>query len=343
MISRWLFPFKGRGMTLLSLLFRGDFRRAKNYFWANWAMIRRPNTVNHYPTTIVVDPGNVCNLSCVFCITGQRKSKRPPRFLPLADFKKIIDQLGSFAFQLDLYNWGEPFLNKDIFAMIAYAKKTGLRVELSSNLHCFSPAMARKIINSGLDRLIVSLHGATPKMTQIYMRGGNFPLALNNLRALIQMKKTLKSPNPSITWRYVVNRYNEIGVEKARTLAQKLKVDCFELLPLHLDIGSDPKQIKEAIRKNAHWLPKNPRYLPSHSTDCFWPWEIVVVNPDGTVQPCCIFSNPAFDFSNILETSFWQIWNGAKYQTARRVIASKIKIDKTTVCGHCVASSFIGK
>ena len=55
------------------------------------------------------------------------------------------------------------------------------------------------------------------------------------------------------------------------------------------------------------------------------------------------FENPEFDFGNIFKTPFKKIWNGKKYKTARRVIRKKIRTDKTTVCGLCVASDYIAR
>lgn len=333
---------KTRGKILLNLVLTGQFARAKNYFLTNINMLKRPYCVGSYPTTIIIDPGNVCNLSCKLCITGQRKSKRLPKLLSFSDFKKIIDQLGKWVINLDLYNWGEPFLNKDIFKMIAYAKRLNLEVAISTNLNYFNLQMAQEVVKSGMDRLILSLHGATGETTQCYMVGSDFDSVLKNLKLLIQTKKNLKSQKPQIIWRYVVSRHNEGEINKARKLSQKLGVD-LETLPLKINVGSDPGEIKQALRENGSWLPRDRRYRAPLQADCYWPWEIVSVNSDGTVQPCCVFSSPQFDFGNLLKTPFKEIWNGQKYQTARRVIRQKIKTDKTTICGLCVASNFIAK
>lgn len=335
-------PLKIRGKVFLNLLLSGQILKAKNYLLTNFNMLRRPDYVGSYPTTIIIDPNNVCNLSCKLCITGQGKSKRLPKLLAFSDFKKIIDQLGEWAINLDLYNWGEPFLNKDLFKMITCAKRWNLKVAISTNLNHFSPQMAQELIKSGLDRLILSLHGATEETTQRYMVGNDFNKVIENLKLLIQTKRKLKSQKPEIIWRYVVSRYNEREVDKAQKLSQKLGVD-FEILPLKINVGSDPQEVKQGWRSNPSWLPKDKKYRYIQQTDCFWPWEIVSVNPDGTIQPCCVFSNPKFDFGNILETPFGEIWNGEKYRNARKVIKEKIKTDKATVCGLCVASNFIAK
>jgi len=340
-----------RSKILIGLVKKRQLRKAANYLFTCLNMVLKPNLVYSHPVTVVIDTGNICNLRCALCITGRRKSRRPPKLLSFSDFKKIIDQAGKWAIQLDLYNWGEPLMNRDFFKMITYAKnKWHLRVETSSNLLLLTPETAKKLIKSGLDRLIVSLHGASPKTTRIYMKGGDFNKAIRNLKLLINLKQQLKSKTPSITWRYVVNSYNESGLAKAAQLAKKLAVDYFEPLPVRLDVGHNPEEIKTVIKKKGHWIPNDPKYqlydvfggkMINIIPDCFWPWEITAVNSDGSIQPCCVYSNPVFDFGNILETPFWKIWNNSNYQLARKVIRKKIKTDHRTICGQCVACFFI--
>lgn len=349
---RWARPISERSKTFLNLLAKGYFSKAKNYLLTNINMLRRPEYATNYPITLIIDPGNICNLSCALCITGQKKSLRPPKLLSFNHFKKIIDELGKRAVKLDLYNWGEPFLNKDIFKMISYAKRAGLRVELSSNLNIFNQAMAKELVDSKLDKLIISLHGTNKKTYNKYMRGGDFDQVVENIKLLVKTKKRLKSHLPEIAWRFLVSRYSEAQLEKAESLSQKLGIDHLEPVPLKLDVGFDPDEIKERIKKNAHWIPGNKKYCLydaqkeapiNKEGDCFWPWEIVSINPDGAVQPCCVFTNPAFDFGNIFKTPFREIWNGKKYQAARKIVREKIKTDKSTICGLCVATDFMAR
>jgi MoaA/NifB/PqqE/SkfB family radical SAM enzyme len=67
------------------------------------------------PTTLMLEPVNFCNLKCPLCPTGQGMIKREKEMLNLEKSKKIIHQLGPEIIHLRLWNWGEPFLNKDLF------------------------------------------------------------------------------------------------------------------------------------------------------------------------------------------------------------------------------------
>jgi len=77
--------------------------------------------VRSRPYLLYLDPVSYCNLECPFCETGKRRGSREAAKLPLDNFKKVIDELGDYIFDLTLYNWGEPLLNNDLPEMIQCA------------------------------------------------------------------------------------------------------------------------------------------------------------------------------------------------------------------------------
>ena len=127
-----------------------------------------------YPTRLVIDPINLCNLKCPLCPTGQGKTGQPKGRMKLSDFKKIIDELGDYLYEIDLFNWGEPFLNNKIYEIINYAHQKRIQVNISSNLSSFDKKNAKKLVESGLDNLIVSLDGASQESLTKYRCGGDF-------------------------------------------------------------------------------------------------------------------------------------------------------------------------
>jgi len=60
--------------------------------------------VSGYPYYLTIEPGNVCQLKCVLCPTGQREEGLPKGFLNFTNFKKIIDELGDYLYIVELYN-----------------------------------------------------------------------------------------------------------------------------------------------------------------------------------------------------------------------------------------------
>lgn len=351
-LDRWLPPLKDRSLVLAKLIRDGQMTKAKNYALAMYSMIRRPDVAPNYPIILVVEPGNVCNLSCALCATGQRDPTRNKMMLEFKTFKKLMDEVGKYAIHLDLYNWGEPFINLHIFKMIKYAKKYNLEVDISTNMNFYNEKIGRKIIKSGLDTLIMSIHGGSPESYSKYMVGGDFDKVLRNLTSLVELRKKLNSKTPKLRWRFVVFRHNQHEVEKTRELALKMGADEFEPLPMKMSIGYDIGTIKKDLKKNRDWVPTREEFniydldklerKNRDELDCFWPWEMISIGAHGAVQPCCVFYNQKFDFGNVFNEPFESVWNNRYYQISRRVLRQKIKNNIETVCGPCLASGFLG-
>lgn len=322
-----------------ALYSHGLWAKLSNYILADAQKSRKEPLLLGYPYWLVIDPCNYCTLHCPFCPTGQNRGTRTKGKLGLADFKDVIDKLGPYLIHVDLVNWGEPFLNEDVFEMVRYAKRHSADIKIDTNMNHFSEEAAEKLILSGLDKIVVSIDGLTPQTYGKYRRGGNFNSAMENLKLLLKKRKKLNSPKPYITWQFLVFRHNEHEVEEAIRTANKLGVD---------HIG-----ITKAFIGDKDWIPENPEYSnygqikdrdmtfnhfkADEKRFCCWPWEAVAVNPNGSVSPCCSVEDESDDFGNFFDGPFEELWNGDKYRTARDFIrdkASAASADKH-ICVRC--------
>jgi MoaA/NifB/PqqE/SkfB family radical SAM enzyme len=113
------------------------------------------------PVSFQIEPSNLCNLKCDLCRVTLGM-KRKPENLDLNVFKKLIDEVGDYVFTIVLWDWGEPLINPDVFEMIRYAADKNIKIVCSSNGQLIrNENFARKIIESGLDSLIVAVDGIT--------------------------------------------------------------------------------------------------------------------------------------------------------------------------------------
>src|SRR3989344_1168171 len=120
-----------------------NFKRTANLIKAtiNWKVFKAQK-LDTYPISMVICPGNVCNLHCKLCPVGLGDDGRNRGMMDFEIFKQIIDECGEYLYRIHLYNWGEPFLNKRIFDMIKYAKKQNIQIIISSNLNIFNEDIA---------------------------------------------------------------------------------------------------------------------------------------------------------------------------------------------------------
>jgi radical SAM protein with 4Fe4S-binding SPASM domain len=121
-----------------------------------------------FPLSMFVDTGNLCNLQCSFCPTGDRvlRQGRPNGMMQLSTMNKIVSDLKDWGIQLNklhLYKDGEPLLNKNIFTFIRDLKDAEVSKEiwLKTNGVLLSPEMNIKLVESGLDFCGVSINGTS--------------------------------------------------------------------------------------------------------------------------------------------------------------------------------------
>lgn len=299
------------------------------------------------PTVIVLDTNNICNLKCPLCPSRINKLKYKKGSMSFDTFKTIINKMPSLK-EISFYNWGEPFLNPHIFDMLKYAEDNKIKTILSSNLSLQKDEeFFKKIIQSRLNTLIVSLDGASQESYSKYRIGGNFDLVISNVKKLTTIKRYLQSSVPIIIWQFIVNRYNEHEIEQAKKMADNLgilfmtaKIGLSDDLP-DLNFGEDVE-----VRKN-YWLPKNREYIyqyyigrhkyPLYETTCKQLFRTLIINYDGKVFPCCWVTNEDNSFGNLAKEAFNDIWNNDIYRYSRSLfrytISKKQKV--STVCSDC--------
>lgn len=346
MVNGFNFGDKQKSMSR-ALYSHGLWVKLSNYILVNVQTMRKENFLFGYPYWLVIDPCNYCNLRCPFCPTGQKRDVRSKAKLSFEDFKAVIDKLGPYLIHIDLVNWGEPLLNDQVFEMVSYAKRYHIDLKIDSNLNHLDEKNAKKIVLSGLDKIVVSIDGLTEETYSKYRVGGSFQTAMDNLKILLKKRKELKKMTPYITWQFLVFRHNEGEIEKAISLGKKLGVD---------HVG-----ITKAFIGNREWIPLNPDYSnysveeknnddltynyfkPVSSTFCSWPWEAIAINSNVSVSVCCSVEEEKDDFGDIFDRPFEDFWNSEKYLAARGYIGGQNKnvINSDNICFGCRHSGLI--
>lgn len=330
---------------LRSFIQHSTLARARNLFLVELELKLRKIELSGRPYILIIDPINICDLRCPLCPTGLRQLGRPQKTMSFDTYKIILDKLGKYAYEVSLHNWGEPFLNPDIFKMIEYTHNKNIATNLSSNFNRVTSAQIDNIISSGLEYFVISLDGTSEEVYSAYRVKGNFHRVMENLCALIKRKRELKSKTPVIEWQFIVTRHNQHQIEEAKKKAREIGVDILRFIPVGLPFDAKNKQ---ELRKQ--WFPTELEYGSQNQTgynqiqylqkvrrsSCFYLYRSIVINPDGSVSPCCMVYDKKYDFSNILEGEIDEIWNNEFYQSARALFSKREKLtQKSTVCSRC--------
>lgn len=107
---------------------------------------------------VVWSTTRTCNLKCVHCYTDSENQKYSGE-LTTDEGKNLIDALADFKVPSLLFSGGEPLMRKDLFTLIEYAAKKGLRPVISTNGTLIDKGKALDIKNAGVVYVGVSLDG----------------------------------------------------------------------------------------------------------------------------------------------------------------------------------------
>lgn len=300
------------------------------------------------PTKITVESGNVCNLRCPLCPTGQLDSSATKGLLPFETFEKIMDQLGKDLITIRLYNWGEPLLNKDLVRMCELAYERKVSVKISSHLNDLTPELAEGLLRARVKKIYISADGATPESYAIYRRGGDFEKVMANIRMLVAKRRELDAYFTRIIWLFHVFKHNEREVETARKLADELGVE-LQLNRARTDMGKEIfETVEDALTRDGHWLPESDEYCAydrdqqhaQREAMCHLPWRDTAINWDGKVLACCSVYSEKHAYGSIHERPFREIWNNELYVDARREILGRPDT-RDTICKTCKRNGYL--
>lgn len=325
----------------LNLLSKLRFRKACNgakvlmsYYWSKWT--GRPVQWG-LPLSVALEPTTSCNLRCPECPSGLRAFTRPTGMLKQDFFRNTIDQLHKDIFYLIFYFQGEPYLNPGFLDMVQYASKKGMYTATSTNGHYLNDENARRTIESGLDRLIISIDGTTQEVYQQYRVGGKLEKVLEGARNIVKWKKALKSKTPFVFFQFLVVKPNEHQLEEVKQLAKEIGVDEVRFKTAQVyDYENDPHQLIPSIAKYSRYrVNKAGKTVVKNALDnhCWRLWHAPVITWDGLVVPCCFDKDAQHQLGDLKQTSFRTLWQSASYRQFRNaVLKGRASID---ICANC--------
>ena len=288
------------------------------------------------PFTISFEPTTACNLRCPECPSGLRAFSRPTGNLKADFFRHTIDTIYKELLYLIFYFQGEPYINPKFLDMVQYAHQKGIYTITSTNGHFLNDENARKTIESGLDRLIISVDGTTQETYENYRIGGKLEVVLQGARNIVRWKRQLRSSTPHIIFQFLVVRPNEHQIEEIYALAREIGIDEVKLKSAQLydyKFGHPllPQQEKYARyrqEKDGTYSVKNE--LLNH---CWKLWHSCVVTWDGAVVPCCFDKDAKFQLGDLKENELREVWHNEKYQGFRQKILGGR--DQIEICKNC--------
>jgi MoaA/NifB/PqqE/SkfB family radical SAM enzyme len=298
-------------------------------------LLLKSDRIRALPAILQIEPTNLCNLKCPLCPAGLGTMNRPRGFMTMEVFRRILDELGDTMMLAVLYGWGEPFLNKDLPAMIRACTDRGIRTFTSTNGQVLqTPDKALAVVDSGLSALVFAVDGSDEEMYQAYRKSGSLEKAKRCVSLIEEAKANRGSRLPYTNLRVVVTKDNQDALPELEQLACSLGVDMFSYKTLGClvteqqygryepDNGTLRLFEGRAAGQAGGRLPMCP-YIFRQPT-VFW---------DGSVVGCEFDYELERPWGRVGEQSFREIWNGEAARATRR--AFRRNEERSHFCGLC--------
>jgi len=193
-----------------------------------------------------------CNLRCIHCRASATELSSP-NDLSTQAARDIIDQIAVVSSPILVLSGGEPLFRKDIFELARYGTDKGLRVALATNGTLVTKQVAQKIVDSGVQRVAISLDGSDAA-THDTFRGipGAFDAAITGFR-------NLKDLGMSVQINTTIARHNAHQLPQVLELARSIGADAlhtFLLVPVGcgVDIATEQMVPPEEYERMLNWF-----------------------------------------------------------------------------------------
>jgi radical SAM protein with 4Fe4S-binding SPASM domain len=288
------------------------------------------------PVAAGIEISGHCNLSCPECYSGSGIMSRKRGFMDIELFRKIINDLRSYLYNINLYFQGEPMLHPRFFDFLEIS--SCLKTTISTNGHFLSEENAEKLARSGLNRIIVSLDGMDSATYSLYRRGGNFE---NVISGIINVSDAIRNTRSSLKLeiQFLVNRQNEAQITSicrfSKELRAKLRLKSMQIINnKQIDYWMPVNEkYRRYIKKNSHYIVKS-----AFHNHCLRLWLNPVVTYDGMVVPCCFDKNADHVMGDLNENCFKEIWYGEKYKIFRDSVLNDRK--SIEICRNCTSGLY---
>lgn len=259
------------------------------------------------PYTLIIDVGDLCNLHCNYCFravdsTIEAKDYRKNQLMTWETFKRIVEQMKEFPNEfkrISFSNHGEPMCNPKLPDMIKYLKEQGIigKCDIHTNGVLLSHSMSDRLIDSGIDRIVVSVQGMTAgKYMDVAKVKINFDEFYDNLKYFYQ-NKTNTQLDIKIVDAALDEGEDELFYEKFDPIADKVFIE--KVVP----IWTGTTEHADGNNKYGEIIKWQQSCPLSFYTMC--------VLASGKIYPCTNLI-PPYEPGDIYTTTLKQAWDGDK-------------------------------
>jgi len=288
-----------------------------------------------YPSTIMLELTNRCNLSCSTCAREYEYGKQMD--LGMMDenqAKKIIDELWCYLDSVGLTGMGETFLYQNIKNIVDYIKSKNKGIIISVSTNAMVPNFIEQVtpLVGLIDTIQVSIDGLG-EVYETIRKKAKFELLQSNLETLA---KLCKNTQTTVMMNMVVTKENYYQMADLVKFAQKIGIKYLDFTMFNLAAVTQIEKSYYDFYKSAEFLTALQKLKETqkqvsevvvnyHSFDtnrsfqaCPFPWTHFYICWNGYLTPCCAKPFPKeLHFGNVFDSSVIEVLNNEQYRSWR--------------------------
>lgn len=277
--------------------------------------------MEEFPRQFIIETTAFCTQKCIHCAHKSLQRKKGNMAMHL--YKKIINEIAKEAPATEVWMtyYGEALILKyKLFYMINYAKRKGLsNLVLNTNATLLDEEMSEMLIDSELDRFIISMDGFTKETYEKIRVGGKYEEVFGNVTRFLQILKSRKTNKPKFEMQFSVMDENKHELE--------------DFNKFWVSQGANVKN-----RPLASWAGRikapNLDFLLER-VPCKWALNHCAILWNGDLVACGVDCEGLFVAGNVNNSTAKEIWN-TTHKAFRQTHLDKRWNDLPDVCKGCL-------
>jgi len=285
-----------------------------------------------YPVTVEIDPTNLCNHRCQWCVSAESHTGQS---LGLDRFRSLIDELRRCDVRsIVLKGGGEPTAHPRFLDMLDILREGRLGTGLITNGSMPRPGTPERILDS-CQWVRVSLDAATADTHCLIHGSTDFEKIVGNISYL-----TANARQTTVGLNFVAEERNCCEMAAFAELARSIGCAYVTIRCVFDPAHPMSQDLRDAMRQEAvaakqletpsfrvflgnftdRYLNADPSQLSVHPR-CLGPNLIGIVGGDGEVYACCFLrGNMQFSLGSINQHTFREIWTGPRRREVMQAV-----------------------
>lgn len=290
-----------------------------------------------WPSTIMVELTNHCNLACTICPREYRYGKEMDKgMMKPEQAEKIIDEVWPYLDSIGLTGMGETFLYKDLERIVNYIKSKNKGIIISISTNAVLPGFPEKVapLLGKIDTIQISIDGLHEVYDSI-RKGSSFEVLDQNLKQLVPMAR---DTGTTLMLNMVVTRENYRHMPRLVDYAAETGISFLDFTLFNLASVTDVDvsyyrfysseeflrvvdELEEKVKQNPSVTVTGRNFRTDNGfRKCPFPWTHFYITWDGYVPPCCAKPFPKeLNFGNVFEKGVLPVLNSEGFRRFREM------------------------